>query len=387
MNQSSHNNQLSTERKIRVNIPEGWISTQPRKITALARYLLGLCPKPDPKWSRRTTFSQTMSFDATCELSEDPDGSDFILYPYYWTSADSKRLKRINTEINRISSRSGKPILLHGATPDVLAPKSLAIPFDTYIYLNSALIRSRMPHSAYPFPFFTPDISQELSSEWRAVNTTDIPTVGFCGVASPLGTKLNKTTINDYIRLILTYTNCSLFTADQLLRAGNNNSKHAYRVRLIKSFSKSKGIKCSFIVRPEGGLVTNDYYRKENASPYIQDYLESINSNLYTICCRGTENYSARLYEVLCMGRIPIIVDTDTCIPFLKNLSITDSAVIIHPRDISEASSILLDWHFSHSASDLIEIQRYNRKIWLSHYSHELFYKRLSEYYQANTLF
>jgi hypothetical protein len=76
----------------------------------------------------------------------------------------------------------------------------------------------------------------------------------------------------------------------------------------------------------KGDLVTTDFIMRNNPF-FTQDesqkrrardeYVANIRSNAYTLCMRGTENYSYRLYEVMSAGRIPVIIDTNMRLPSL----------------------------------------------------------------------
>ena len=45
------------------------------------------------------------------------------------------------------------------------------------------------------------------------------------------------------------------------------------------------------------------------------EYAEHLCKNTYILCPRGTENYSYRIYEALCFGRVPVIIDTNVVLP------------------------------------------------------------------------
>ncbi len=45
------------------------------------------------------------------------------------------------------------------------------------------------------------------------------------------------------------------------------------------------------------------------------EYVDHLCRNTYILCPRGTENYSYRIYETLCFGRIPVVIDTNVVLP------------------------------------------------------------------------
>jgi len=89
---------------------------------------------------------------------------------------------------------------------------------------------------------------------------------------------------------------------------------HPIRQYCLDEISNNNSIKSSFIVRNSfwGGKVHDKQLRYE----YINNI---VNSDL-VLCCRGAGNFSYRLFECLSLGRIPIIVDTDTPLPCMDKI-------------------------------------------------------------------
>ncbi|MGC5196017.1 exostosin domain-containing protein [Aphanothece microscopica] len=346
----------------------------------LATSLLGLNPAVGSSASQRLAFDLGMDFTQSCSVSTDLYESDFLLYPYHWRNDDCQHV--FSSGISQASVCSGlwPPVLLHGSTADILSPSEVIIPFDVYTYLNPCLIKGCEPKNAMASPFFIPDLVQ---GSWSPVGEMDTPSIGFCGIAAPLKTPFNFTKLTDMARLGATYLSFLGINSDRLLRRIRNNSKHAYRARLIRNLAREKSFNTSFILRDRGGLVSNAYYRMTDDSPYIIEYLDCINNNLYTICTRGTENYSVRFYETLCLGRIPILVDSDIVLPFDGKINYRERCIFIEPAEISAAAEIIAEWHYSRTAKQLEQIQASNRELWLTHLSHAAFYPRLLEHYQS----
>jgi len=46
------------------------------------------------------------------------------------------------------------------------------------------------------------------------------------------------------------------------------------------------------------------------------EFLQNMIGSDYVFCCRGAGNFSYRLYEALCCGRIPVFIDTDCVLPY-----------------------------------------------------------------------
>ena len=107
------------------------------------------------------------------------------------------------------------------------------------------------------------------------------------------------------------------------------------RSRILSSVSNIVGANnCDFIIRSTFYHNTG----KVNINTR-REYCANIANNLYTLCMRGAGNFSYRFYEALCMGRIPILIDTDTSLPFEK---IIDWSKYIIKIDESELEQLPL---------------------------------------------
>jgi hypothetical protein len=111
------------------------------------------------------------------------------------------------------------------------------------------------------------------------------------------------------------------------------------------------------------------------------EFIENIESNLYTLCLRGGGNFSFRLTETFMMGRIPILFDTDCIFPFEDQIPYKKNTVYVtkeNSNNFTEIDKVIFDYHDRHSEQDLLEIQRQNRQIWVDYFKIEnSFYKTL----------
>jgi hypothetical protein len=323
-----------------------------------------------------------MDFSENAILADQIVDSDFILFPFAWDSKMSKQYERENQQVDLLSRKYDMPVVCHGFTKDVLDPKSVSLPFRNGHYLSYSLVRSRRPPRSIGFSYFIPDCREKYYPKSTALPKRTKPSVGFCGVAAPFGTPRGKTHVFDQLRLCLSYLTVLGIDPDCAAQLLGTNTKHAYRARLIRQFRCHPDITCDFSLRSVGGLVDNAYTNKADDDPYNVDYYKNLEQNLYTICCRGTENYSVRFYETLCMGRIPIVVDSDLVLPFDDMIDYRQQCVWISKRSIGKSAAILLAFHRSRSEDELIALQKKNRMLWERHLSHRGYYPTLRRCFQ-----
>ena len=95
---------------------------------------------------------------------------------------------------------------------------------------------------------------------------------------------------------------------------------------------------------------------------------------------RGTGNFSMRFYETLCLGRIPIFVDTDCVLPYDFSLDWKQHCVWIDRSEIPFIAEKVADFHAALSPDDFIDLQRGNRELWEERLSTEGFYSHFYEH-------
>lgn len=99
-----------------------------------------------------------------------------------------------------------------------------------------------------------------------------------------------------------------------------------------------------------------------------EEMVETILSSDYALDVRGDANNSARLFEILSLGRIPVIVDTERRFPFMDKIDYSSFAVVVDFRDIKKLPEIIADFHRKVSPARFEEMQRNAREIYLKYF-------------------
>jgi len=137
----------------------------------------------------------------------------------------------------------------------------------------------------------------------------------------------------------------------------------------------------NFILRKSWGGIIDDPFIPTNFGEdgkryktvnITMQYMENLKSSLYCLCIRGGGNYSFRLGEILMMGRIPVLIDTDCILPFYDIIDYKKQTVYVdknNSKNFTDIDSVIQEFHHSHSEDELIEIQKENRKIWEKYFN------------------
>ena len=167
---------------------------------------------------------------------------------------------------------------------------------------RTSLLRSQQQPNEHVLPAH---LNYSFSCHFRYTNATPlphvrrtpIPRVGFCGCAS----------------------------------------SHASRKTVCTVFQKDARIATQFI-------DTLSFIKtKQNRQHYYDLYYNNMLDNDFILCCRGAGNWSIRLYETMCAGRIPVVLDTDIVFP--KELHIDWNNLIIVDTTAQGLADKVVEWH------------------------------------------
>ena len=150
------------------------------------------------------------------------------------------------------------------------------------------------------------------------------------------------------------------------------------RKRVLDIIEKSDRIYSVFIRRNkyQGGVSKRDY----SFSGIRKEFYQNIDSTGYTLCIRGTGNFSARFYETLALGRIPIFINTDCMLPFNDVIDWKKHVLWIEQREISDIETKILDFHNGLTQDSFASLQIRNRKLWEDYFSFSGFINNLTSH-------
>ena len=109
------------------------------------------------------------------------------------------------------------------------------------------------------------------------------------------------------------------------------------RYHWLETLRNSSLIECNFI------------YRSQFRGGSKEDFVRNLESSEFAFCPRGTGNFSLRFYESLYYGRIPVIIDTDLCLPFEN--SINWNEIIIIDQDINKIPLLISEFWIKNDIS------------------------------------
>jgi hypothetical protein len=136
--------------------------------------------------------------------------------------------------------------------------------------------------------------------------------------------------------------------------------------RLLLQKIIQSNVTTNFIIRDKfwGG--------KEDDPTLFKEFQDNIMNSHFTLCNRGTGNFSMRFYQVLSAGRIPILVDSDMVFPFEDQIKWDD--VVIRANTEDEVVDLMHHWW---ATKDMVHAQMACKKISDDYFNKENYFTKL----------
>lgn len=303
----------------------------------------------------------------TINLVHNIEDCDFCLLPMAWNYYLLKNKVYLAKQMIMKSKDYDKKIII-GVYGDYYFELSK---YKNVIGMYASFYKSLNNLNDIPLPVIINDPLEYLNkSEIELREFTKIPSIGFCGqIDSSFIISIFKY-INLFFKKLFFYSGISY------KYYGPSVPPTLFRRRVIDVLMKSNKLSSVFICREkyQGGISKQD----PSFDTIKTEFYQNINDTDYTICIRGTGNFSARFYETLAMGKIPIFINSDCVLPFSDVIDWKKHLIWIEQNEIFEIEDKILKFHNSLSVKKFQKIQKENRKLWEKYFQFSGFYNELS---------
>lgn len=99
-----------------------------------------------------------------------------------------------------------------------------------------------------------------------------------------------------------------------------------------------------------------------------EEMVNDIVNSDYALDVRGDANASTRLFEILSLGRIPVIVDTERNFPFSDKVDYSSFALIVDFRDIKKLPERIAEFHKNISPERFEQMQKSARDAYVNYF-------------------
>lgn len=267
----------------------------------------------DPDFGRFARF-QNMGKEFL-ELVDNPSNADFFVYPIKW----EKKSLELKSFLAHASKHNKKTLVFFNDDSD----ENMDLDEQNIFVFRTSFYRSTKKNNEIAMPGWAFDYGHQSYRKKE-----DRPIVGFCGC----------------------YTN------------------NIYRRRSLESLINSDTIIKNFILYDQFWAGREQQVKENLDHAYAHDvrskFIDNIKNSDYVLCCRGSGNFSYRLYETLSAGRIPIIIDTDIVLPHEDKIPWNDISVWVKKENIDKIDNIVLKDYDSMSQAEFLERQKTCREIY-----------------------
>jgi hypothetical protein len=305
-------------------------------------------PWPHPEYADALAASDVF-------VSAELDEADVAIYPRDWKHAvASESGRERGLAFAETARAAGVPSVFFWASDS-----TARFPIEQAFVFRPSLFRSRRTRREFALPGFHEDLLSYFGGELPLREWQSKPTVSFCGHAvtepSPRGAFARVRRVFGDARRALAVRAGRPLRADIFVRR-----------RALECLSAQTDVATSFVFRDEYGGVAAFYptFDPELWNRLRAEYVANIVASDYVLCARGHGNYSYRLYEALCLGRIPVFVDTDCVLPYDFAIDWPSHLVWLDRSDVPDIARRILDFHHRLSSDEFVALQRRCRALW-----------------------
>lgn len=297
---------------------------------------------------------------------------DLIICPTLWQEEHhSELVRRLAGEANRY----GKPLVVF-CESDSEAP----FPVAGVRVFRGSLRRTRRLPTEYAAPAFIKDHlhvpTPALGAGPRAKAAQ--PVVGFCGCVDTAAGSRTKQLISGALNWgLLSRPGLERWLRRCGLRLTRSEGKRA-RYQAIGVVSRCSGLRKNLVLRDQFLNGTLQLPKDEQGAHWrnsFQEFRQNVLASDYTLCPRGGGNWSYRLYETLCLGRIPVFFDTDCVLPYESLVNWRDYCVWVGGEELDQTAEAILEHYRGHAPEAYADFQRRCRQLWEDYLSLDGFFR------------
>ena len=308
-------------------------------------------------------------------LTEDIHEADFCVLPMKWAYYVTRDLVQLALEFVNAAEAAGKVTVV--SSP---GDQYYDVPFSGRVVIfQASLYRSiRKPNEFIVPPIFKDNVQIYRDGTPNYRRKTPRPVVGFCGNAT-----------DDPLIVAQQFAKNVVKNVRQHLHLAANDFSPivppAYlRARTLKRFAAADLVDANFVFRKQYWAgISSSSDRADPFNPSKVEFINNLDESDYVVAIRGAGNWSKRFYEALNWGRIPILIDTDSVLPYDFVLDWKQYCVWIDKHEISHAAEKVADFHAQLSPDDFLDLQHKCRQLWIDRLAPDGFYRHLSEHFSV----
>jgi hypothetical protein len=296
---------------------------------------------------------ETFQFDTSLyAITDNPAEAQVALLPYSYSTC-VRRLPGFFEKVSVQSHSLNLPLVI-----DAVGDTEYNIKDTTAIILQYGGYRFEHDSRIIHIPTYADDLlTRYLDGELQLRKKHSIPTIGFAG----WGTLT-------YMQKLRSYVKESRDRLHGYVDSRYNAKRKGvfFRIEAIRVLEESSKVKTLFVKRTaySGNVATAE----KNQMQLQKEFVDNLMSSDYGLDIRGDANASTRLFEMLSLGCIPLIIDTERPFPCSDVVDYSKFSVIVDFRDIQRLPEIISTFHQNISEEEFMDMQREARSAYENHF-------------------
>jgi hypothetical protein len=276
---------------------------------------------------------------------------DFVLWPESYQEKNFEKVKALA----ELAQKYGKSIIIFFNND---SSKLIDIP-NAYIFRTS-MYKSEQRSNEFSLPCWSEDLFNYSNQSLPLTKGGQKPIVCYCGYTK---------TIKDRIKDIL---------------GRDYGIWRGIRYKAVKKLKHNHQIDTRFIIRNDfwgGAYKKTGGLKPEEAKKVRTEYANNLISGDYALVTRGNGNFSFRFYEIFSLGRIPVFINTDACLPFEEFIDYKSLCVWVELEELKDIDKKLINYHRNIDLETLARKQKLIRQIWEEWLSPDGFFKNFYRFF------
>lgn len=301
---------------------------------------------------QHASFSQH-SFDTTYyELTDDLAAADVVFMPYNHMIV-LRDYPELWEEGKRVSSKSAKPLLV-----DAITDQDLPVDHENAIILRYGGYRFLPDPRVIIVPPFTEDLLERYCDGHLTLrDKQNPPRVGFAGWGSLTGVQRMRAIAKE---------------VPQRLRGLLDSRYRAikkgvfFREQALRVFEGSSAVEPHFLNRRS----YSGHVKTASANPQTlrEQFVANLRESDYGLDVRGDANASTRLFEMLSLGCIPLLIDTERNYPFSDRIDYRSFSYSVDFRELPRAPELLRAFHDALTNEEFKAMQQRARDAYVTYF-------------------
>lgn len=317
----------------------------------------------------KNRFAEFGIDDDIIKLVETIEESDICLLPMDWHFYIKTNQTNIAEKFIRKAQNENKKIIV-----SVRGDYYTSLPnYDNIIDMYYSAYQSKSHDKTFPLPVIIRDPLSLLELDTINLRVFNkLPSIGFCGQSDP------NLIISSIKMAILAWKNIKYYSNLSKYYPGPLIPPTYMRKKVLDILDNRDRVQTKFIRRDryQGGKSKNEVSLKR----LRKEFYQNIKNTDYTLCIRGGGNFSARFYETLALGRIPIFINTDCILPFNSEIDWKKHLVWIEYDEIFDIETKINNFHHSFTEQSFQQLQKENRILWEKYFKFSGFFRQFAFY-------